>query len=257
MEDDTWIKLYRKLLKSPIFENEKALKVWIWCLLKATHVEREQLVGRQKVQLKKGEFIFGRKKASQELKMKEKTLYDYMKLLENLQMLVIKSNNKFSVVSIEKWEDYQETKVKSDNKRTTNEQQMNTNKNVKNVNNNIYKEIESFTQNENLINSINEFMEYRKQKKKEVTQLALKKILNQFKKWNYTDEECIESINNSIMKGWTGIFEIKDRKPPTEDKKKEKFIAIDTSQLTPEEYGKYVRGELTTEELIKKGRIHV
>ena len=48
-------------------------------------------------------------------------------------------------------------------------------------------------------------------------------------------------------------------KPPTpkEDKKKEEFIAIDTSQLTPEEYGKYVRGELTTEELIKKGRRHV
>lgn len=48
-------------------------------------------------------------------------------------------------------------------------------------------------------------------------------------------------------------------KPPTpkEEPKKEEFIAIDTSQLTPEEYGKYVRGELTTEELIKKGRIHV
>lgn len=135
MEDNTWIKFYRKLLKSPIFDNEKALKVWIWCLLKATHIEREQLVGRQKVQLKKGEFIFGRKKASQELKMKEKTLYDYMKLLENLQMLAIKSNNKFSVVSIEKWGDYQIEKIKSDNKRTTDEQQMNTNKNVKNVNN--------------------------------------------------------------------------------------------------------------------------
>lgn len=196
MEDDTWIKLYRKLLKSPIFDNEKALKVWVWCLLKATHVEREQLVGRQTVQLKKGEFIFGRKKASQELKMKEKTLYDYMKLLENLQMLVIKSNNKFSIVSIEKWENYQDKKINSDNKRTTDEQQMNTNKNV---NNNIYKEITDFTQNENLINSIMEFIEYRNKKKKEVTELALKKIINQFKKWEYTDNECIESINNSII----------------------------------------------------------
>ena len=199
MEGDTWIKLYRKLLKSPIFDNEKALKVWVWCLLKATHVEREQLVGRQTVQLKKGEFIFGRKKASQELKMKEKTLYDYMKLLENLQMLVIKSNNKFSIVSIEKWENYQDKKINSDNKRTTDEQQMNTNKNVKNVNNNIYKEITDFTQNENLINSIMEFIEYRNKKKKEVTELALKKIINQFKKWEYTDNECIESINNSII----------------------------------------------------------
>lgn len=255
MEDDTWVKLYRKLLKSPIFDNEKALKVWVWCLLKATHIEREQLVGRQKVQLKKGEFIFGRKKASQELKMKEKTVYDYMKLLENLQMLVIKSNNKFSVVSIEKWENYQDAKIKSDNKRTTNEQQMNTNKNVKNVKNNIYKEIEEFTKNEDLINSINEFIEYRKQKKKEVTQLALKKILNQFKRWNYTDEECVESINNSIMKGWTGIFEIKEKHKKEEPK--EEYKEVDLSDLTDEEYDMFLRKKITLKELIEKGKVHV
>ncbi len=133
MENETWIKLYRKLIHSPIFENEKALKVWIWCLIKATHVEREQVVGRQTVHLNKGEFIFGRKKASEELKIKEKTLYDYMKLLESLHMIGIKSSNKFSVVSIEKWEDYQGHEIKSDNKGTTDEQQMNTNKNVKNI----------------------------------------------------------------------------------------------------------------------------
>ena len=87
MEDTGYIKLFRKLLLSPIFENEKALKVWIWCLLKATHTEREQLVGRQIVHLEKGQFIFGRKKASKELKIKERTLYDYLKLLEQLSMI--------------------------------------------------------------------------------------------------------------------------------------------------------------------------
>ena len=58
LEDETWIKLYRKILKSPIWENEKALKVWIWCLVKATHIERIQLVGQQKVLLEKGQFVF-------------------------------------------------------------------------------------------------------------------------------------------------------------------------------------------------------
>lgn len=87
MENSSYIKLFRKLLNSPIFENEKALKIWIWCLLKATHREREQLVGRQVVHLEKGQFVFGRKKASEELKMKERTLYDYLKLLEQLSMI--------------------------------------------------------------------------------------------------------------------------------------------------------------------------
>ncbi|MCI8362241.1 MAG: hypothetical protein HFJ41_03780 [Clostridia bacterium] len=133
MEDNTWLKLYRKLLKSPIFENEKALKIWIWCLLKATHIEREQLVGQQIVHLEKGQFIFGRNKASEELKMTESTIYKYIKLLEKLQMISINSNNKFSIVTIEKWEDYQDKKQEDNNKITTEEQQSNTNKNVKNI----------------------------------------------------------------------------------------------------------------------------
>lgn len=135
MENLSYIKLFRKLLNSPIFENEKALKIWIWCLLKATHIEREQLVGQQIVELKKGDFVFGRKKASEELKMTESTIYKYIKLLEKLQMIRINSNTKFSVVSIEKWEDYQVEELKNNNKGTTKEQQSNTNKNVKNVKN--------------------------------------------------------------------------------------------------------------------------
>ena len=137
MEDKSYIKLFRKLLKSLIWENEKALKIWLWCLLKATHIERDQLVGQQVVHLEKGQFVTGRKKASEELKMNDRTIYDYFKLLEKLQMISIKSNNKFSVVSIEKWEEYQVEELKeqqqTNNKSTTSQQQTNTNKNVKNI----------------------------------------------------------------------------------------------------------------------------
>ena len=133
LEDKSYIKLFRKLLKSPIWENEKALKIWLWCLLKAKHIEREQLVGQQIVHLEKGQFIFGREKASEELNMTESTVYKYIKLLEKLQMISINSNNKFSIVSIEKWEDYQIEELKDNNKITTEEQQSNTNKNVKNI----------------------------------------------------------------------------------------------------------------------------
>ena len=119
MENDTWIKLYRKLLQSPIFENEKALKIWVWCLLKASYKDREQLVGLQIVKLKSGQFVFGRKKASEELKMTESIIYKYIKLLEDLQMISIESNNKFSIVTVEKWEDYQIEDLKSNSKVTT------------------------------------------------------------------------------------------------------------------------------------------
>lgn len=48
-------------------------------------------------------------------------------------MISINSNNKFSVISIEKWEDYQSEELKGNNKETTEEQQSNTNKKVKNI----------------------------------------------------------------------------------------------------------------------------
>ena len=217
-------------------------------MLKATHKDRKQVIGLQIVDLKNGQFVFGRKKASEELKMKESTIYKYMNLLKELQMIDVKSNNKFSVVSIEKWENYQTNEIKNNSKRTTEEQQRNTNKNVKNVNNNIYKEIENFTNNEKLIESITEFIDYRKSKKKDLTDLALKKILNKFKEWQYTEEECIESINNSIMNGWTGVFELKDRKPK---QTKQEYIEIDVDKLTKEQYTQYLKGQLTKEDLIK------
>lgn len=102
-------------------------------MLKATYKEREQLVGQQLVHLKAGQFITGRKKASKELKINDRTVYDYLKLLEKLQMIRINSNNKFSVVSIEKWEEYQVEELKINNNSTTSQQQTNTNKNDKNI----------------------------------------------------------------------------------------------------------------------------
>lgn len=148
MSGKGWIKLHRCLKDKAIFDNEKLLKVFIWCLLKATHKPHEQLVGRQKVLLQPGQFITGRNKAAMELNMAPSTAWEYLKLLETNNTINIKSNNKFSIVTIVNWTLYQmddeisdnKSNNKPDNKSTTNQQQINTNKNDKN-DNNIYKYI--------------------------------------------------------------------------------------------------------------------
>ena len=57
--------------------------------------------------------------------MSESMVYRYINVLKELKMLNIKSNNKFSVVTVEKWEDYQikkeEMNSKLNNNRTTSE----------------------------------------------------------------------------------------------------------------------------------------
>lgn len=140
-----WIKLHRKIVESPVFDNEKVLKVFIYCLTKASHKNHKQIIGTKVVELSPGQFIFGRQSWASTLKINESSIYRYMKLLEELDIITIKANNKFSVVTIVNWGIYQQednaSEQQMNNKRTTNEQQMNTNNNVKNEKNEKNKDI--------------------------------------------------------------------------------------------------------------------
>lgn len=98
----------------------------------------------QEIEIKIGQFITGRNIIAKELKQNPITTYKRLKILENLQILNIKSNNKFSVVTVVNYGLYQSEEIKRNTKRnnkgTTREQQGNTNKNEKNDKNekNIY-----------------------------------------------------------------------------------------------------------------------
>lgn len=151
-----WIKLYRKITDSPVFDNPKLLKTWVWCLCKAAHSEKDVIVGKQIVHLEAGQFVFGRRSAAEKLKMNERTVYDYMHTLKDLQMIRIHSNNKYSLITIENWgkyqqgiEDYQQQttqqttqqSTQQTTQQTTHKQECNKNvKNVKNVKKHIYGE---------------------------------------------------------------------------------------------------------------------
>jgi len=139
-----WVRLHRKLMMDSIFHNEKLLKVFVWCLLKATHAERIQTVGRQEVKLSPGQFITGRNKASVELNMAPSTAWDYIMWLKRNNTIEVNSNNKYSIVTIMNWGLYQLDEENSDSKWTANPtangQQMDTNKNDKNVKNDKEKE---------------------------------------------------------------------------------------------------------------------
>lgn len=149
-----WIKLYRKITDSPVWSDPYYLKLWMYCLMKATHKEREVILGNQIVTLIPGQFITGRKSLFNELnegmkpnqKLSERTWYRYLENLEKWEMLTIKKTNKYSVVSIIKWNDYQETDHQLTNSCPSIDQQLTTNKNVKNVKN-VKKEPTTTTEN--------------------------------------------------------------------------------------------------------------
>jgi len=121
LTDKGWISLHRKLKDSNVFQDEKLLKIWIYCLLEATHEPYQQLVGKQLVELDVGAFVFGRKSVSRELRINESTLWRNMKLLEKMGNISISSNSKFSIIKVVNFSLYQDKENKS-------EQQMNNKK---------------------------------------------------------------------------------------------------------------------------------
>ena len=123
-----WVKTHRKILSSNVFQNEKLFKIFMWCTLKATHKEHEQLIGKQKITLLPGQFIFGRKRASEELNMNESTVKNYIDFLEKEKCIIKKSTNKYSLVTVANWGLYQSEEEKDTNRIPTEYQQNTTNK---------------------------------------------------------------------------------------------------------------------------------
>jgi hypothetical protein len=138
---DGWFKLHRKITESPVFTDPELLRLWLLCLAKATYKETSVVIDRQQVTLLPGEFITGRKSLTNDYnvglkprhKKKELSLWRDLKFLEECGNLNIKSTNKYSVISIVKWSEYQENEQQLNNNRTTDEQQLNTNKKLKNL----------------------------------------------------------------------------------------------------------------------------
>ena len=135
--------MHRKLLDSGMLRNHSLFTLWVYCLLKANHKPNTFIWNGEQVTIQRGQFISGRKEIAKELNMNESCTYRNLKKLEKLGNVNIKSNNKFSLITICKYNTYQTPQVQSEqhfeqqvnNKRTTNEQQVNTNNNDNNDNN--------------------------------------------------------------------------------------------------------------------------
>ena len=135
-----WIKLHRKTLDNPIITKDSDyLAVWIYLLLNTTHKEYDVLFKGERVTLKRGQLLTGRKSISEKLKIDENKVQRILKSLENEHQIEQQKSNKNRLITSVSWDKYQQDEQQNEqqlnNKRTTTEQQVNTNKNVKNIKN--------------------------------------------------------------------------------------------------------------------------
>jgi hypothetical protein len=131
-----WVKLHRKILDNPIVcKDSDHIAVWVYLLLNATHKEQSKVFGGEKIMLQPGQLITGRKVISEKFNISESKVQRILKTFEIEQQIEQQNGNKNRLISILSWHEYQSSEQQVEqqlnNNWTTDEQQLNTNKNVK------------------------------------------------------------------------------------------------------------------------------
>lgn len=141
--ENGYIKLWRSLKGNPLIYKPDYLSVWIYLLLSVNYQDNEFIFNNEKILIKSGSFITSRSKIGKSIKVQQSKVERILKYLETEQQIKQQTFNKFRIISICNWSKYQQTEQEIEqqvnNKRTTSEQQVNTNnkdkkeKNIKNI----------------------------------------------------------------------------------------------------------------------------
>lgn len=121
-----YIKLYRSLLDWEWYSDINTTRLFLHILFKANHIDKKWHGNM----IQKGSFITGMSKLSQETKLSVQQIRTSLNKLKSTNEITSKSTNEFTLITVEKYADYQcadneDNKPinKPINKRITNEQQ--------------------------------------------------------------------------------------------------------------------------------------
>ena len=98
-----WIKIHRKITEWEWFNDSKTVHLFLYLLAKA-NFEPKKWRG---VQVERGQLIFGRRQASKDTNISERGIRTCIERLKSTHEIAIKTTNKYSIITICKFEDYQ------------------------------------------------------------------------------------------------------------------------------------------------------
>jgi hypothetical protein len=130
-----WIKMHRKFLDWEWFNKSESVHLFLYMLLKANHKDGQW----QGIDIKRGQFISSLGNISNATGISIQTIRTILKKLEKTNEIKVKSTSQYTIVTICKYECYQDENENTNKPLTNNQQTTNkpstTNKNVKNEKN--------------------------------------------------------------------------------------------------------------------------
>ena len=149
-----YIKLHRKLLQWGWYQDNVVKGVFIHLLMTANY-EEQQWLGRT---IEKGQVIIGTQKIAEELGFTRQQIRTAIKKLESTNEITTETTNKYTIVTIVNWAEYQGGTKKSTSKSTkslTNEQPTDFTEDLKLIVENLKKSTNKITNKKDLESCIN------------------------------------------------------------------------------------------------------
>lgn len=125
-----YVRIYRSLTEKGYYRESEYVHLWVHLIMEATYQEKEFLFNNRIQYLKPGQFITGRKALAKKTGINESKVERILKCFEIEQQIEQQTNNKFRIITIRNWSEYQQSEQQIEqpvnNQWTTSEQPVNT-----------------------------------------------------------------------------------------------------------------------------------
>ena len=133
--EDGWIHLHRKIVNWEWYSDHNTARLFIHLVLTANHKDKKW----RGIEIKRGEHITSYQKLAEETTLSVRNVRTSLNKLKMTGEVTIKTSNKYTMVAINKYDDYDTSDKQNDKRMTSNRQasdkQVTTNKNEKNEKN--------------------------------------------------------------------------------------------------------------------------
>ncbi|OON34638.1 DNA replication protein [Izhakiella australiensis] len=106
--------LHRKIMDVPFYKDPEASHLWVHLLLRANHEQTLVSTDIGDVLCERGEFITGRNTLAFETGLEPDRVKSLLRKYTNLGMITTKSNNRFTVLKVVKYDEYQQFSCPAD-----------------------------------------------------------------------------------------------------------------------------------------------
>jgi hypothetical protein len=128
-----WVCVHRDIVDHWIYQEPEALKVWLTLLIEANHEKKTHMFNGAMIAIDRGQLVFGRIAFSEKTGVSENKIRRYISLFETEGMIHQQKTNKYSVITVANYAQYQDGHQQNTSKTPASHQQTTTPKQLNNL----------------------------------------------------------------------------------------------------------------------------